>query len=301
LKRAPFLGAGAAAFLAGCGGHHVIQALPGVAPFSSVTKPKSGLRLVPDVADTIPDSVLTGPIIGEARRFDGAAAPNGWLFARGQALNVADNPKLFAILGRIAGGDRTTFNLPAPGFGLIIAVAGMAPTSPSMLAASRHVSPTVSLGPGARVAPPRFKSSRFAQVMADRRLLPGGVRVGRLDTTPVSPELAARFRQATADAAAAALERLSPANRGRLESATQDYLSGRISLNDAVSAIAVTLSSAEADAVLQANDAMNQPFKDRGYANRYEHPQSDAGRFLFSVTITREQIDAAAAKGVELR
>src|ERR1700737_3432021 len=103
MKRAPFLGAAGAVLLSGCGGHHVMRAIPGVAPSASNLTPQN-LRFVPQVAEAIPDSVLAHPIIGEARRFDGKTAPAGWMLAQGQTVQIADNRPLFSILGRIAGG-----------------------------------------------------------------------------------------------------------------------------------------------------------------------------------------------------
>src|ERR1700738_3605339 len=98
-----------------------MRALPVVAPSSKQSTQK--LRLVPEIADPIPDSVLAAPMIGEARRFDGAVAPSGWMFAQGQTLPVAGYASLFSILGTVAGGDgKTTFKLPNPGFVVIVAV-----------------------------------------------------------------------------------------------------------------------------------------------------------------------------------
>src|SRR4029077_7406953 len=97
-------------------------------------------QLVPQVAEAIPDGVLTGPLMGEARRFDGTVAPERWMLAQGQTLNVADNRQLFSILGSIAGGDgKKTFNLPNPGFGLIVAVAGAFPTSPAFITPTQPI------------------------------------------------------------------------------------------------------------------------------------------------------------------
>ena len=129
VKRTTFLGASAAALLAGCGhAHGASSLLPGL------TTPAGGARsheaMAP--ADPIPDSVLRSPIVGEARRFDGAVAPAGWMFMAGQTLAVAQFPQLHAIVGGDAG--HGTFTLPNPAGPWIIAVAGFVPTSPRALA-----------------------------------------------------------------------------------------------------------------------------------------------------------------------
>lgn len=53
------------------------------------------------------------PYIGEIRLTSFPYAPKGWAFCAGQALPIAQNQALFALLGIQFGGDgRTTFNLP---------------------------------------------------------------------------------------------------------------------------------------------------------------------------------------------
>lgn len=50
---------------------------------------------------------------GVCLEYYGSTAPVGFAFPIGQLLNVADNPKLFAALGNVFGGDGvTTFGLP---------------------------------------------------------------------------------------------------------------------------------------------------------------------------------------------
>jgi hypothetical protein len=275
-----------------------MRALPGVAPSSLNPTSGQGGRLVPATADPIPDTVLTRPIIGEARRFDGTAAPSGWSFAKGQTVNVADNKPLFSILGTIAGGDgRSTFKLPNPSFGVIIAVAGIFPTSPGVVAQSgRHMTPTDSLGPNARAVMPRMPKPPSQQLLADRRLLTSGIRVGHAFPVPVSPDLAARIKGATQDARSAAIEALSSSNRARLEAAVQAAVDGRISVYGAVSEMISSLTSAEADALLRVNDAMIRPFNDQAFASSSRDAQIDAGHFLVSVAITREQARAIFAR-----
>lgn len=294
MKRAPFLGATGAVLLAGCGGHHVMKALPGVATSSTSSSPKLGSysgRLVPEVADPIPDNVLKNPIIGEARRFDGAAAPAGWMLAQGQALPVAGNRPLFSVLGTSGGGDgKTSFKLPTPHVAIIVAVGGSSVTSPSMLAQSgRHMTPQDSLGPGAIRAPFRLPKPASPQVLASQRLLSSSARVGRPSPVPVPPELATRFRQAYSDARTAALGQLGASSRARLDAAVDAAVAGRISVYGAVSEMISSLTSTESEALLRINDAMIQPFNDRAVRTVSQNPQIDAAHFLISVAITREQ------------
>jgi Phage Tail Collar Domain len=133
MKRYSFLTAAAAAALAGCGRHNASGTIPGVSP-NAVRRAAETLPASP-----IPAHVLTNPILGEMRRFDGATAPAGWSFAQGQTLQIAQNRALFGVLGKSAGGDgKTTFNLPNPHSGqFIIAVVGIIPKSSRVLAAFR--------------------------------------------------------------------------------------------------------------------------------------------------------------------
>jgi microcystin-dependent protein len=126
IKRAVFLTAGTAAFLSGCA-HRGASALPPLSPSSQTHAPLGA------AAEAIPASVLEHPIIGEARRFDGADAPPGWLLMDGQALPVARYPRLFAIYGNGAR-DRASFTLVKPLQGYIIAAAGLYPNSTGALA-----------------------------------------------------------------------------------------------------------------------------------------------------------------------
>jgi len=302
VKRAPFLGASAAVFLSGCGGHHVMQALPGVAPQSSKQSTFSG-RLVPEAAETIPNTVLTHPIVGEARRFDGGTAPAGWVLAKGQTLNVAENRPLFSVLGAIAGGDgKSTFKVTSPSFGVIIAVAGMIPTSPSMLALSgRHMTPQDSLGPNAVAQSPRMAKPPSAKLIAERRLLTSAVRAGTPNPVRMAPELLARSVRAKADARATVFEQLGAGNRALLQDAVQRFLSGRIALYDGVTEMAASLTNPEVDAVSQVRDSMIRQFNPNANGALLADPRGEAGRFLFQVSITDEQIAAATARGIDLR
>ena len=150
--------------------------------------------------------------MGEAWRFDGSVAPPGWMLARGQSLDVAQYQRLYSILGVSGGGDgRKAFKLPEPGFGVIVAVAGMYPTGPSMLALSvRRTSAVVSLGPNAIPALPKMPKPPSEKLMEARRLLTAGPRVGRLSPVPLSRETIERIRQVTADARTGAFSALTP-------------------------------------------------------------------------------------------
>jgi len=279
-----------------------MRALPGVAPSSSNSTSASAFKsgtLVPAVADPIPDSVLAKPFIGEVRRFDGTTAPAGWMFAQGQSMPVADNSKLFSILGRRPGDRGTsTFNLPNPGFGVIVAVAGLYPTSPQVVALSgRHMTYLDSLGPGARPVAARMRLPS-QKALAELKRLPATVRVGRTSALPVPRELANRYRAALDGARAAAIEALSPANRARLESAVQAAVSGRTSLYGAVTEMRSSLSAGEAEALLRVDDAMNRPFNDRwdeSPAGR-ENVLGSAAGYLIGVAITPEQARAMFAR-----
>ena len=56
---------------------------------------------------------MAQPFVGEIRMFAGNFNPNGWLFCEGQALAIAENETLFALIGTTYGGDgQETFNLP---------------------------------------------------------------------------------------------------------------------------------------------------------------------------------------------
>ncbi len=276
-----------------------MRALPGVAPSSTSSQQNSNHgRLVPELAEAIPDSVLKNPIVGEARRFDGAIAPAGWALAQGQALPVSGNRSLFSVLGTSAGGDgKQTFKLPNPGFGAIVAVGGSSVTSPSMLAQSgRHMTPQDSLGPGAIRAPIRMPAPLPAQVVASHRLIASSIRVGRPTSVPVSRELAARMRQAHADARTAAIEQLSPTNRARLEAAIQNAVAGRMQPYGVVTEMIPALTNQEANALLEISDAMTRAFQDGPSIEPHVNPQLEAARFLTSVAITREQMRTIFAR-----
>lgn len=303
MKRAPFLGAAAASVLAGCGGHHVMRALPGVASSAQSGNRASGsVRLVPEAADPIPQNVLASPIIGEARRFDGPTAPSGWLFAHGQAVNAADYPQLSSILLRAAARTRNaTLTLPNPPFGLIIAAAGMFATSPAALAQSgRRFTAEASLGPGARPVAFRTISARF-QALAEKRdvLIREQQRLAATalhprpgPSIPITPDAAGRIANRRAAARTDALDRLSPANRGHALQLVEAIVEGRISTYQAQLEMKASLSLDEARALLDVNDAYERASRPGWAGMDHPEPQLDAARYIIYIVFTPEQLRA---------
>jgi microcystin-dependent protein len=292
LKRAPFLGAAASLVLSGCGGHHVMRALPGVAQ-SSQREPQK----FSGPADPIPDSVLRSPIVGEARRFDGAVAPTGWLLLQTKTLNIADYRMLFNVLGASAGGDgKTTFKLPGPPQGWIIAVAGTFSSSPQVLARmGRHTTLQDSLGPGARLTV-RVPSPRSAHVLEQRtatlreqqRFAASAPKPGPSRSAPVSPEFRARAELARNDDRTSVLALLSAENRSRVLGLLDAVLAGSISMYEATLRTAASLSAQEARAALDVFDATQRAFG--GSPAGHADPQLEAGRYVVSVAFSAEQL-----------
>lgn len=59
------------------------------------------------------EATFSDPFLGEIRIIAGDVAPDGWSFADGEVLSIAQNQALFSILGTMYGGDgETTFRLP---------------------------------------------------------------------------------------------------------------------------------------------------------------------------------------------
>ncbi len=301
MKRGPFLGAAAAAVLSGCGGRGMgtIPAGVGRPVQTQAQAVRGGTRLVPAAADPIPASVLASPIVGEARRFDGAVAPNGWFFARGQTLTASEYPKLGAILDHaVALGKKQTFALPASGYGLVIAFAGSAPASPQALAASPRAPTLVaSLGPGARPAPLHLlaakaqagENARAAQIRANRELVASAVRPRTNVSGEITADESSRIVASRATARSAALETLSPTNRARVEALVEAIASGRTTTYAGQTQMASALSAQEAAALLEAHDAQQRAFV-AGWTGM-EHPnlQVEASRYVVDITLTPEQ------------
>ncbi|MGR4065744.1 MAG: phage tail protein [Vulcanimicrobiaceae bacterium] len=126
MKRLRFVAASGAALLGACSAH-------GGSMLPSLVRAQSNSRDGFSPAGPLPQPA----ILGECRRFDGASAPAGWAMCDGSLLRIEQNPQLYKILGRSAGGDgRTTFALPKSyTFPFVISTAGVAVSSPKQLAA----------------------------------------------------------------------------------------------------------------------------------------------------------------------
>lgn len=296
MKRAPFLGAAGAVLLSGCGGHQALRTVPSVATSNSSSQSSNrSLTLIPATAEPIPDAVLASPIIGEARRFDGKTAPSGWAFSSGQSMSVADNPKLASILANVTSRTASTYTMPNPGFGLIVAVAGLYPISPQSLATSvRHSTAQASLGLGAQPRPPRLSKPPSSQTLAERQLINSALRVGRASPVPMRRELTERIRAANEDARGTAPGRLSPDNRVRLQAAVASAVDGRITIHGAIMEMAQRLSGGEAAGLLEVHDAKNRPFG--SVANAHANPQLEAAYFLIENAITPDQANTIASR-----
>lgn len=295
MKRASFLASSAAVTLTGCGGHHVVNALPGVA---SSSPQNGGARF--SAAEPIPDSVINMPIVGEVRRFDGTIPPSrSWMLAQGQQLNVADNPHLFSILRTVAGGDgKSTFGLPKPRVGYIIAIAGIFPTSPAMLAQSgRHmVNHNDSLGDGARAVMPRIKAQR-PEALAEIARRPRQVAAAPPRWTPLSGEAEARIADAERTSRADALANLSPSNRSLIGAVTDAVAGGNMTLVDAVRRMQNALGPAESAALLAVNDRMMAAYRPGLAGAPHPDPALEAARFLVAAAFTPEQLTLVRARG----
>ncbi len=294
MKRAPFMGAAAAAFLTGCGSHHVLQALPGVAPSKNNRAQPFAAGFVPATADKIPDNVLTRPIIGEAWRFDGAVAPAGWMLAQGQTISATGYRLLFSILGTSAGGDgKASFRLPKPGIGYIVAVAGMYPSSPTVLAQSGRRMTThddALARTAARPRTPQLLPDR-ARALADaRKLSASSVRYAAGVARPMPADVVARMESTRVSTRDAALASLSETNRSTFAAAADDLARGALSLNDGIARLTARLSASESTALLDANDARIRTLRGEWSGMARANPPFEAARFLFSIGLTHEQV-----------
>ena len=301
MKRAPFLGAVAAVFASGCGGRSATGVLPARSP-SSV----AGTALnAADPAEPIPQNVLTNPILGEVRRFDGTVAPANWALCQGQTLQTTSDPSLFKVLGTAAGGDgKTTFALPKSSRGFIIAVAGALPTSPLMLQSlGRHMTAADSLGTGAVRAPIRTPSARERATLEQREkaaadartLMASGIQPRAGVARAVPSDLQARIDADREQSRTVALSRLSAANRARAESLAASVLARSSTLPQAIVSLRSSLSADEANGVLDVLDATQRTFHTAYVASPRSDLLGDGARYVMSIAFTarqREQLDA---------
>ncbi len=284
-----------------------MQALPGVAPLgfnphSGQTSPAS-VTLVPAAADQIPQEVLTKPVIGEAYRFDGPTAPAGWILAKGQDLSIADNPKLFAVLGHPAG-DRstTTFRMPNPGFGYVVAAAGTFMTGPQIVAAAaRHLtSRQYSLGPNAIASGPRMLTAKqqarqqkqLAALRESQQLANAAPRAAHVSPTPIAPDRQARIDRAQDAARGSVLAALSPENRARFDALVASAVAGSTTVYRVSLEMSRALSSGEARALLAVHDATEAELRPGWAGMDHPDPQLEAARYLLSAGIDRDRARA---------
>jgi microcystin-dependent protein len=267
MKRSLFLGTAGAAILAGCGGHNAasrfLPSASGAAHGSSA--PATTLRMVPAIADPIPQHVLAQPILGEAWRFDGAAIPSGWLPFDGRAVSKTQYSALYALIGNAPGTKPAsgTFTLPKTPYGEIVAATGMQPSSPSaLLRTGRDFSHATSLGKGAQRA-----SAADAARIADAK-------------------------QNARDAIAAAL---SPASNALLASVISQTAAGSRSVRSAIDALASQLSPAETGGVLGAYDRLIAPFNG-GRGAQHANASFEAASAAFATTVTPDQASAIAER-----
>jgi microcystin-dependent protein len=246
---------------------------------------------------------LNNAIIGEARRFDGSAAPAGWVLAQGQALPIADNPKLFSILGHPAQDRATaTFALPNPGFGYIVAAAGVFPTSPAVLASGRRVTSKIaSLGPGARPAgmvrilsakQQAVAEKRAAAIRQSQQLAASAPRPGPSGVQRLSPEFVARIERVQAEARTSVLAALSGANQARVLGLVDAILSQRATVDQATTAMASALSGGEARALLEIFDGTQRSLRQGWLGMEHPDPQTEASRYVVEIAFTSDQLHA---------
>lgn len=127
LDRAAFLTTGAATLLASCGHGGVGSSLLPSTSSSAQSMQRAAGTVTP--ASAIPAYVLSYPIIGEARQFDGHVAPVGWIPLDGRTIATSYNRTLAEIVDNVHAAHSTTFAVPKVD-GWIMAVSGTAPTSP---------------------------------------------------------------------------------------------------------------------------------------------------------------------------
>ncbi len=120
------------------------------------------------------------------------------------------------------------------------------------------------------------------------------IQVGRPSPVPVPSDVKDRIERGNAAARSAVLERLSAANRARLEAAVETVVNGRTTLHGAVLATASVLSDGEADALLGIHDAMVRDFA--GASEPHRNLRLEAAYFAVGIAFTREQKQALWAR-----
>jgi|SRR5947209_703712 len=280
-----------------------MRALPGVASNPLAPSGKFSGKLVPATADPIPDNVLKNPIVGEAWRFDGSAAPPGWVLAQGQTLPIAGYAKLFSVLGHSARDHATTtFALPNPGYGFIVAAAGMVPTSPAMLALSaRRTSRVASMGPDAKphgmmrilsAKQQAIEDKRAAAIRQSQHAAASAIRVGPSVVQRLSPEFAARIDRVQEEARTSVLAALSGANQARVTGLTDAILARRTTVQQATVEMASALSGGEARALLEIFDGTQRALRTGWSGMEHPDPQTEASRYVIAIAFTRDQLRA---------
>jgi len=279
-----------------------MRTLAGLGPstFYRAPQARAKLELVPAVPDPIPARVLANPILGEAFRFAGATAPRGWMFARGELLPIATNRDLFSMFRNRFGGDgRTTFALPTVPFPVIVAVSGLFPSSPLVLArAGRNLSPAASLGTGAMPARARRAAPVAPAVLAARKLAAAQPRFATVAPVPLAPPLLERIASAKKDAREEALAALDPSTRACFEAAVSDALAGRTDLYGIVRRTAAALNATESRSLLAIGDAFTHAFNPRAVGAAHVKPALEAAHVLASVAIDRAQARAIARRDI---
>jgi microcystin-dependent protein len=307
VKRAPFLGSAVAAVLAGCGGgggggaiHSLTSVLPAVSGGSSggAKASTAPMQLVPPTAPPVSALAMQSPIVGQGARFDGAAAPAGWVLAQGQTLSRTTYSMVFSVLGPGTGGDgKTNFVMPKPPFGYMIAIAGLFPGSPTVLASSARA-PSVAKSMGsANAQPARVKVKQpSAQALAEQRLAGSSLRMGPSSAPTVSWQQHAAVSDATNDARAAALGALGGASRAQLDAAIAAAVAGATDLAGAVRTVLPVLNGAEIDALNRANTAYVQRFNTKWSPQSGDNARLAATSFLLAVALSPAQVEVIGSR-----
>lgn len=300
MKRSLFLGSAGAAILAGCGGHGAASRfLPAASGGSQGTSaPATAVRMVPAIADPIPQHVLAQPILAEAWRFDGAAIPSGWLPFDGRALSKTQYSALYSVLGNAPGTKPAsgTFMLPKTPYGEIVAATGMQPASPAaLLRTGRDFSHATSLGKGAMLAPPQPIKPENPEIVRARELIASAPSAREIGSQTVSAADAARIASAKQNASDAIASALLPSTRAQLASLIAQTVDGSRSVRSAIDTLAAQLTSAETGGVLNAYDGLVSQFNG-GRALQHANASFEAASAAFTTTLTADQAESIAER-----